>query len=190
MDAAAGIVRSRTPSAGNVGTAETLARRVRAVGFLRSELPLRSGQASDEYFDKYLMEADPTLLSDVARAMADLVPSGDVVLAGLELGGVPLVTMLGQLTRRPIRFVRKQARERGTRQLIEGGPVAGATAVLVEDVVTAGRTVVAAAQAVRAAGAEVKTALCFLDRDEGGSAALATIGVELRAVLTEAELRA
>jgi orotate phosphoribosyltransferase len=190
MDAAAGIVRSRTPSAGNVETAETLARRVRAVAFLRGEFTLRSDQVSDEYFDKYLMEADPTLLSDVARAMADLVPSGDVVLAGLELGGVPLVTMLGQVTRRPTRFVRNQARERGTRQLIEGGPVAGATVVLVEDVVTTGRAVVAAAQAVRAAGAEVETALCFLDREEGGGAALASVGVELRAVLTEANLRA
>jgi orotate phosphoribosyltransferase len=189
MDAAAGIVRSRAPSAGNVITAEMLARRVRAVAFLRGEFTLRSGQVSDEYFDKYLMEADPTLLSDVARAMADLVPSGEVVLAGLELGGVPLVTMLGQVTGRPIRFVRKEAKEYGTRQLIEGGPVAGATVVLVEDVITTGGAVVAAAEAVRAAGAEIDTALCFLDRDKGGSAALASAGVELRSVLTEADLR-
>jgi orotate phosphoribosyltransferase len=190
MDAAAGILRSRTPSAGTVKTAETLARRVRAVAFLRGEFALRSGQVSNEYFDKYLMEADPTLLSDVARARADLMPSGDVVLAGLELGGVPLVTMLGQLTRRPTRFVRKEAKEHGTRQLIEGGPVAGASVVLVEDVITTGGAVVAAAQAVRTAGGTVDTALCFLDRDEGGQAALAAAGVELRALLTEADLRA
>jgi orotate phosphoribosyltransferase len=189
MDAAAGIVRSRAPSAAYVVTAENLARRVRAVAFLRGEFTLRSGQVSDEYFDKYLMEADPTLLSDVARIMADLVPPGDVVLAGLELGGVPLVTLLGQVTRRPTRFVRKEAKEYGTRQLIEGGSVAGVTVVLVEDVVTTGGAVVAAVGAVRAAGAEVDTALCFLDRNEGGRAALAAVGVELRAVLTEADLR-
>jgi orotate phosphoribosyltransferase len=190
MDAAAGVVRSRAPVARNtVVTVENLARRVRALAFLRGEFTHRSGQVSDEYFDKYLMEADPALLSDAARAMADLVPSGDVLLAGLELGGVPLVTMLGQVTRRPTRFVRKRAHDYGTRQLIEGGPVAGASVVLVEDVVTTGGAVAAAVEAVRTAGGEVNTAVCFLDRDEGGPAALAAVGVALRAVLTEADLR-
>jgi orotate phosphoribosyltransferase len=190
MDAATGDVRSRTPVARSIAvTTENLARRVRAIAFLRGEFTLRSGQISDEYFDKYLMEADPALLSDAARAMADLVPSGDVLLAGLELGGVPLVTMLGQVTRHPTRFVRKRAHEYGTRQQIEGGPVAGATVVLVEDVVTTGRAVAAAAAAVRTAGGEVETAVCFLDREEGGTAVLAAVGVELRAVLTEADLR-
>ena len=189
MDAAAGVVRSRTSPARNHATPETLARRVRAVAFLRGEGTLRSGQVSDEYFDKYLVQADPTLLSDAARATAALMPSGEVVLAGLELSGVPLVTVLGQITGRPVRFVRKQAKEYGTRQLIEGGPVAGVTVVLVQDVVTTGGAVLAAVDAVRAAGGEVETALCFLDSQEGGTAALAAVGVELRAVLTEADLR-
>ena len=191
MDAAAGVIRSpAAPARKEAVTAQTLARRVRAVAFLRGEFTLRSGQVSDEYFDKYLMEADPTLLSDAARVMAGLLPSGEVVLAGLELGGVPLVTMLGQVTGRPTRFVRKQAKAYGTRQQIEGGPVAGAAVVLVEDVVTTGGAVVAAVDAVRAAGGEVGIALCFLDRQEGGTAAAAAVGVELRAVLTEADLRA
>ena len=188
MDAATGVVRTG-PARTETVTPQTLARRVRAVAFLRGEFTLRSGQVSDEYFDRYLMQADPTLLSDAARVMAGLLPAGEVVLAGLELGGVPLVTVLGQVTGRRIRFLRKQASQYGTGQQIEGGPVAGSTVVVVEDVVTTGRAVVAAVGTVRAAGGDVDTALCFLDRQEGGTAALAAVGVELRAVLTEADLR-
>ena len=106
-----------------------LARRVRDRALLTGEFTLRSGQVSDHYFDKYLVESDPALLRAAAAAMAALVPAGDVVLAGLELGGIPLVTMLGQLTDRPIRFVRKEAKTYGTAAQVEGGPVAGSTVV-------------------------------------------------------------
>jgi orotate phosphoribosyltransferase len=124
----------------------------------------------------------------VVEAMSGLLPSGDVVLAGLELGGIPLVTLLGQRAGRPIRFVRKAAKEYGTRQQIEGGPVEGSVVVLVEDVITTGGAVLAAVEAVRAAGGTVDTVVCLIDRQQGGRSALVAKGEAVRAVLTAADV--
>jgi ribonuclease H / adenosylcobalamin/alpha-ribazole phosphatase len=165
-----------------------LARRVRARALLRGEFTLRSGQVSDQYFDKYLVESDPELLRDAVEAMATSLPDGDVVLAGLDLGGIPLATLLGQRAGREIRFVRKAAKEYGTRQQIEGGPVDGLGVVLIEDVITSGGAVLAAADAVRAAGGTVDTVVCLIDRQQGGRSALAAKGIAVRATLTAADL--
>jgi orotate phosphoribosyltransferase len=75
-----------------------LARDVDARCRLRGTFVLRSGAVADEYFDKYLFEADSVLLRRVVDRMVSLVPPGTRMLAGLELGGVPLVTMLSSLT--------------------------------------------------------------------------------------------
>jgi orotate phosphoribosyltransferase len=87
-----------------------LAREIGARCRLRGEFTLRSGQISGEYFDKYLFESDPVLLRRVTEQMALLLPPGAAMLAGLELGGIPLVTMLSQAKGLPALFVRKQAK--------------------------------------------------------------------------------
>lgn len=71
-----------------------LARRIADASTLKGEFTLRSGQVSNLYFDKYRFEGTPALLKPLARAMAELVPDGTEILAGLELGGVPLVTAI------------------------------------------------------------------------------------------------
>lgn len=73
-------------------TAE-LARRIYGRSHLIGELTLRSGAVSNEYFDKYLFESDPLLVREIAEALVALLPDGIEVLAGLELGGVPLATL-------------------------------------------------------------------------------------------------
>ncbi|MFD6397177.1 hypothetical protein [Nocardia sp. NPDC060249] len=75
---------------------------------LRGSFQLRSGIVADEYFDKYLFEADPQLLRRVTEQMASLVPEDTEMLGGLELGGIPLVTMLSQLTGLPSLFIGRQ----------------------------------------------------------------------------------
>ncbi len=61
---------------------------------LRGDFVVRSGAVTHEYFDKYLFEADPVLMRRVVDRMVALVPAGTDMLGGLELGGVPLVTIL------------------------------------------------------------------------------------------------
>jgi orotate phosphoribosyltransferase len=167
-----------------------LAAAVHARAHLTGTFLLRSGTTSHEYFDKYRFEADPDLLRAIAERLVPMVPEGIEVLAGLELGGVPLAVMLSQLTGLPTAFVRKQAKAYGTRRLAEGAEIDGKRVLVVEDVVTSGGQVVLSTADLRAAGAEVDHALCVIDRQAGGGDALAASGVALRALFTMEELKA
>ena len=167
-----------------------LARDVDAACRLKGEFTLRSGQVSREYFDKYLFEAQPELLARVVEEMVPLLPEDTELLGGLELGGVPLATVLSARTGLPALFVRKKAKEYGTRKLAEGGEVTGRRVTLVEDVITTGGAVRDAATALRAEGATVGTVVCAIDRSPAGQDPLADAGLEVRAVLTKGALDA
>ena len=167
----------------------SLARRVYETAHLTGEFTLRSGQVSTEYFDKYLLEADPGLLRELCERMAGLVPDGTEALAGLELGGVPVATVLSQVTALPTLFVRKKAKDYGTCKLAEGGDLDGRRITIVEDVVTSGGQVVLSAGDLRERGADLGVVLCLIDRESGGREALADIGLELRALFTMSELK-
>ena len=92
--------------------------------------------------------------------------------------------MLSQVTGRPARFVRKEAKTYGTCQLAEGGDIDGARLCIVEDVVTSGGAVLDAAVELRARGAVLGTVVCVIDRESGGADQLAAAGLELHALFT------
>ena len=164
-----------------------LAKRLGQACALKGRFVLRSGQVSGFYFDKYLFESDPELLQAVALHSAPLVPEGTEILAGLELGGVPLSTALSLLTGLPQVLVRKEAKTYGTAKLAEGPDVAGRQLVVVEDVITTGGQVVASTEELRARGASVGTVLCVIDRRQrggNGGDKLAQAGLALRALFT------
>ncbi len=167
---------------------KALARRIHAASHLTGTFTLRSGAVSHEYFDKYRFESDPELLRDIAEAASALVPAGVVGLAGLELGGVPLATMLSQVTRLPAFFVRKEAKTYGTCQLAEGGETDGRRLCIVEDVVTSGGAVLDAAAELRARGALLGPVVCVIDRESGGRDKLAEVDLSLHALFTTTEL--
>lgn len=177
------------PPAPTSPTLPDLAGRIHAASHLTGSYLLRSGQTSNEYFDKYLFEADPVLLREVAAAMVLLLPECDV-LAGMELGGIPLATVMSQLTGLPTCFVRKQAKDYGTCKLAEGPDVAGRRVVLIEDVVTTAGALLKSAADLRVAGAHVETAVCAIDRQQGGVSNLGAVGLELRAAMTRQMLEA
>ena len=167
-----------------------LARDIDARCRLTGEFTLRSGQVAGEYFDKYLFETDPDLLARVASAMVPLLPAGTDLLGGLEMGGIPIVTVVSAKSRIPALFVRKEAKTYGTCKLAEGPDVSGRRVTLIEDVITTGGAVRNAAVALREAGATVETVVCAIDRSPGGDNPLADAGLEIRSVLTKAELDA
>lgn len=169
---------------------ETLARNVDRCCRVRGTFTLRSGQVTDEYFDKYQFEADPRLLARVVDRMAPLLPPGVEVLGGLELGGIPLVTVLSAVTGLPALFVRKEPKGYGTLRQAEGGDPRGRTVALVEDVITTGGAVIDAATALRAMGARVEIVVCAIDRRPAGATRLDESGIEVRSVLTRADLDA
>jgi orotate phosphoribosyltransferase len=167
-----------------------LAGRIHAAAHLTGTFTLRSGVVSDEYFDKYRFEADPALLLAIAQAMAPKVGDDVDALAGLELGGVPLATMLSQVTGVPACFVRKQAKTYGTCQLAEGGAIDGARLLVIEDVVTSGGAILDAVEELRVRGARVQRVLCVIDREAGGPERLTGAGLALDALFTMSELKA
>jgi orotate phosphoribosyltransferase len=151
---------------------------------------LRSGRTADRYFDKYRFESDPGLLAEIVEALVPLVPPGIEGLAGLELGGVPLATMLSSTTGLPAFFVRKEPKRYGTERVCEGGDIAGRRLVIIEDVVTTGGQVVLSAQDLRAEGGVVEHALCVIDRQGGGAGVAGAEGIALRSLFTMSELEA
>ncbi|MFI5045788.1 MAG: orotate phosphoribosyltransferase [Acidimicrobiia bacterium] len=171
---------------------EGLAREIYERTHLTGEFTLRSGSVSSEYFDKYLFESDPVLLRTIVEALAPLMPTGIDALAGLELGGVPLATVLSQVTGLPARFVRKEAKTYGTCRLAEGGDLDGQRLLVVEDVVTSGGQVLISTDDLRERGAVVEHALVVIDRRPPDTATDVFVehGLELRALYTMAELTA
>jgi orotate phosphoribosyltransferase len=167
-----------------------LAARVFAASHLTGTFVLRSGRTADHYFDKYRFESDPALLREIVDALVPLVPAGVEGLAGLELGGVPLATMLSSVTGLPAYFVRKQPKKYGTEQVCEGGDIAGRRLAIVEDVVTTGGQIVLSVQDLRTAGAVVEHALCVIDREGGGADVTAAEGIDLHALFTMRQLEA
>jgi len=171
---------------------QELGRRLQRACYLRGTFVLRSGQVADFYFDKYMFESDPELLRAVAEHVASLVPPGTEVLAGLELGGVPISTALSLVTGLPQVLVRKEAKTYGTAKLAEGPDVAGKQVLVVEDVVTTGGQVVMSVTELRQRGAHIESVLCVIDRrpQPNGQAGdkLRDAGLELVPLFTAAEL--
>ncbi len=171
-------------------TDSALAADIDATCRLTGEFTLRSGQVSNEYFDKYLFEAEPLLLARVAREMAQLLPPDTDLLGGLEMGGIPIATAISQLLGMPALFVRKEAKKYGTCKLAEGAPYDGRRVTLIEDVITTGGAVRDATRALREGGAIIETVVCAIDRSPAGENPLADVGLEVRSVLTKADLDA
>jgi orotate phosphoribosyltransferase len=155
---------------------------------LQGEFLLRSGQVSATYFDKYLFEADPVLLSEVATRAAALIPAGTEVLAGLELGGIPVATALSLVTGLPTAFVRKQAKAYGTARLAEGAEVDRRRVLVVEDVITTGGQVARSTRDLRDRDAVVDSVLCVIDRSGGAHPALDGLACSVISVFTADEL--
>ncbi|MCX7880489.1 MAG: orotate phosphoribosyltransferase [Ignavibacteria bacterium] len=168
---------------------EKLGKEIFSLSLLKGEFKLRSGKVSNEYFDKYQFESRPEVLQNIVEHLIPLLPENFDVLAGLEIGGIPLATALSMRINKPVIFVRKKAKEYGTRRLAEGIDFSNKTLVVIEDVVTSGGQVAESIKELRRLGAICSLALCVIDREEGGIDNLARIGVELRPLFSMSELK-
>ena len=158
---------------------------------LEGDFVLRSGRRSSWYLDKYRFETEPEILRALGHALADAAGECEpdaVRLAGPALGAVPLAASAAMASGLPFIIVRGETKEYGTGKRIEGPFEPGELVCLLEDVVTSGGALADAVSAVRAEGLVVRNAVCVVDREEGGSDALARIGVRLRPLFRASEL--
>ncbi len=164
---------------------------LREAAYLEGDFVLRSGKRSAYYLDKYRFETRPDLLAPlgerIASAVAEFEPEA-VRLAGPELGAVALATAGSLASGLPFLIVRKAAKDYGTSKRLEGVYDEGDCVCLVEDVVTSGGALLEAVEALREAGLTVRTAICVVDREEGGADALAGHAVRLRPIFRASEI--
>ena len=154
-----------------------------AAAYLEGDFLLRSGKRSRYYLDKFRFETRPDLLGPlgerIAAAAGEHEPEA-VRLAAPVLGAVPLATAASLAGGLPFVIVRDEAKSYGTANRLEGAYEEGEVVCLVEDIVTSGGALLESIAAVREAGLVVRTAVCVIDREEGGSDALARLAVRLR----------
>lgn len=168
-----------------------LAGLLRERALLEGDFVLRSGRHSSYYLDKYRFETQPDLLRElggrIAARAAESAPEA-TRLAGPELGAVALAASASLASGLPFLIVRKETKGYGTENRLEGEFAEGEEVCLVEDVVTSGGAAAEAVEAVREAGLVCRTAICVVDREEGGADALARKAVRLVPLFRAAEV--
>jgi orotate phosphoribosyltransferase len=162
-----------------------------AAAYLEGDFVLRSGKRSRYYLDKYRFETRPDLLAPLGERIAATVREHEpdaVRLAAPVLGGVVLAASASLVSGLPFLMIRDAAKGYGTANRIEGTYEAGESVCLVEDIVTSGGALLSAVEALREAGLVVRTAVCVVDREEGGADALARHAVRLRPLFRAGDL--
>ncbi|MFC1692795.1 orotate phosphoribosyltransferase [Candidatus Latescibacterota bacterium] len=155
---------------------DDLVKQVKEAALLTGEFVLSSGRKSNYYLDKYRIETQPEILDAVADGLKQKIPAETELLAGPELGAIPLVTAVGLKTRIPFLLVRKKAKDYGTKNIVEGIFKKGQKVVLVEDVLTTGTQAVNAADSLLELELEVLKIVCIIDREEGAREAVEKAG--------------
>lgn len=164
----------------------------------KADIELASGRMSDFYFDGRVV----TLTGESAALVAELVLAeaerlGATAVGGPTIGADPVVGAVIALAAARGRglkgfLVRKEPKARGLGKQVEGPPLDGERAILVEDTVTSGGSIIRAAEAVRreCPTCELVGAVALVDREEGGVAALAEAGLPLTAIFTRSDFPA
>lgn len=166
----------------------SLAARIVDAAYLEGDFVLRSGRRSRYYLDKYRFTTEPSLLRDIAQALASRLPADTQRVAGPELGAVPLATAVALATGHPSVLVRDAAKSYGTERRFEGALTSDDNVVLIEDVVTTGGQAIDSAKALRDSGANVLVVLVVVDREEGAAQAMAEAGFRFEALFTSTSL--
>ncbi|MCX8173370.1 MAG: orotate phosphoribosyltransferase [Thermoplasmata archaeon] len=166
-----------------------LIRLLKGCGALKfGKFVLTSGKESNYYVDIKLAVTKPEILSKIAEMMAVHVEN-EKLIAGMELGAVPLATAVSLKTNKPFLIIRKGERTHGTMKQIEGEFKPGDEVVLVEDVCTTAGSVLKSIDILRNSGCVVNKAIVVVDREEGGGEAVAAKNVKLLSLLKARELK-
>ena len=142
------------------------------------EFILASGKKSNYFVNIKRASTNPMVLREIGREMAGHVGDAQKI-AGMALGAVPLAVAVALETNKPFVMVRKEPKDHGTKELIEGEVVPGERFVIVEDVATTGGSTMRVVNALRGKGAQVSRAIVVVDREEGATNALIEHGIEL-----------
>ncbi|MCK4718845.1 MAG: orotate phosphoribosyltransferase [Thermoplasmata archaeon] len=151
------------------------------------DFTLTSGKKSRYYVDIKYASTNPKILREIARLMAERM-AGEELIAGVELGAVPLAAAVALETGVPFLIVRKGMREHGTGKRLEGQYAPGQRVFMVEDVITTAGSSIDGVRALREGGLVVERVMTVVDRQEGGAGALEAENIKLESLVTAEEL--
>ena len=149
---------------------------------------LKSGIESPFYVDLRPLASDPHILKHLAAHMLYLTPSEGVdLLCGVPYAALPVATAMSLQSGTPLIIKRKEAKAYGTKKLIEGIYKKGQNCLLVEDVITSGKSLLETIAEVEREGLLVKDIVVILDREQGGKQLLEAQGYRVHALFTISE---
>lgn len=165
-----------------------LAKRIKDAAYLEGDFTLRSGRKSKYYLDKYLFETQPDILRELGGLFAHYVGESTTLIAGAELGGVPLAAATSMACGKPFVIIRNAKKDYGTSKPFEGCLVTSDRVLLVEDIATTGGQVLEAAKVIAGVGAKVERIVAVIDRLEGARQNIESAGFEFASLFTTADL--
>lgn len=153
---------------------------------------LTSGRTSPYYIDLRIVPSFPDAFQRVCDVYVNLIKKelgkeGFDRIAGIPTAGIPFASLIAYQLGKPFLYIRQHVRLHGRERRIEGIIMPGDRVLLVDDLITTGRSLRKAAKAIRAEGGLVNHALVLLDREEGGKQRLAEDNISLHFLLTASE---
>jgi len=150
---------------------------------------LASGMQSPVYLDLRRLVSFPSVLDLAVEAYVDVLLKLQYdYIAGVPYAALPIASIAASKLKQPMVYSRKEVKTHGTGQQVEGVFEPGQRAVLVEDVLTSGGSLLTAADALSAVGLVADQAVVLVDREQGGVASLADKGISVHPVLTFSQI--
>lgn len=153
------------------------------------QFKLKSGLMSPIYLDLRRLVTHPVILRRAAQAYAAKLNEMQFDrIAGIPYAALPIATSIALEMNRPLIYPRREAKDYGTKAVIEGDYVAGETIVVIDDLATTGGSKIEAIQKLEEAGLKVRDIVVLIDRGQGAGPMLAEAGYQLHAVAALLEL--
>ena len=150
---------------------------------------LKSGIESPFYVDLRPLASDPRILKRLANYLLDMLPLDNFdVICGVPYAALPMATAMSLESYLPLIIKRKEAKEYGTKKLIEGIYKKGQNCLLVEDVITSGKSLLETIPEIENEGISVSDIVVVLDRQQGGKELLESKGYRVHTLFTISEV--
>ncbi|MEM2906242.1 MAG: orotate phosphoribosyltransferase [Candidatus Bathyarchaeia archaeon] len=149
---------------------------------------LTSGRISPYYIDMRLLPSFPAAFKKVCGIYVDVIkedigPAAFERIAGIPTAGLPYASVIAYRLGKPFLYTRREARAHGRERMVEGVLSPGDRVLIVDDIVTTGKSIIQAAKILRSEGAKVEDVIVLIDREEGARPALKAEGLQLHSLM-------